>query len=105
MESLSRPHHRRKLSNVNSFSGKNAYDGVFSAHRPKYDGAPTVNVEEYREIFSTAESSVPVLDLSVLDESCDELSIKPDYCMIFGGFRDLDIAVSYEELVARDKVR
>ncbi|KAK1422252.1 hypothetical protein QVD17_25232 [Tagetes erecta] len=105
MESLSRSHHRRKLSNVNSFTGKNAYDGVFSGHRPKFDGAPTVNVAEYREIFSTADSSIPVLDLSVLDESCDELSIKPDYCKIFGGFRDLDIAVSYEQLVARDKVR
>ncbi|CAI9281676.1 unnamed protein product [Lactuca saligna] len=112
MESLSRPFHRRKLSNANSFSGKNAYDGVFSGHRPKFDGVPAVNVDEYREIFSSgqAASSIPVLDLSTLQESSDgsnlELgSTKPDYSKIFGGFRDEDIAVSYEELVARDKAR
>ncbi|XP_052626493.1 auxilin-like protein 1 [Lactuca sativa] len=112
MESLSRPFHRRKLSNANSFSGKNAYDGVFSGHRPKFDGVPAVHVDEYREIFSSgqAASSIPVLDLSTLQESSDgsnlELgSTKPDYSKIFGGFRDEDIAVSYEELVARDKAR
>ncbi|KAL4584285.1 hypothetical protein LXL04_008881 [Taraxacum kok-saghyz] len=112
MESLSRPFHRRKLSNANSFSSKNPYDGVFSGHRPKFDRVPVVNVDEYREIFSggQAASSIPVLDLSTLQESSDgsnlELgSTKPDYGMIFGGFRDEDIAVSYEELVARDKAR
>ncbi|KAL9992746.1 putative DnaJ domain, Chaperone J-domain superfamily [Helianthus debilis subsp. tardiflorus] len=103
MESLSRPLHRRKLSNANGFSGKHAYDGVFSGHRPA--GAPAVNVDEYREIFSTSGSSIPVLDLSNLDESSDELKLKPDYCNIFGGFREHDIAISYEELVARDKAR
>ncbi|XP_076919615.1 uncharacterized protein LOC143580498 [Bidens hawaiensis] len=105
---------RRKLSNVNSFSGKNAYDGVLSVRRrPKYDGAPAVRVEEYGEIFSTGQgecSSIPVLDVSSLEESCDSLdseiwSRKPDYGMIFGGFRDQDIAISYEELVARDNAR
>ena len=112
MESLSRPFHRRKLSNANSFSSKNPYDGVFSGHRPKFDRVPVVNVDEYREIFSggQAASSIPVLDLSTLQESSDgsnlELgSTKPDYGMIFGGFRDEDVAVSYEELVARDKAR
>ncbi|KAL8257053.1 hypothetical protein R6Q59_029094 [Mikania micrantha] len=108
MESLSRPLHRRKLSNVNSFSGKNAYDGVFSGHRPKYDGATAVNVEEYNEIFSSGQagSSIPVLDLSGLEEASDGFeSTKPDYRMIFGGFREQDIAISYEELVARDKAR
>ncbi|XP_076887583.1 uncharacterized protein LOC143537772 [Bidens hawaiensis] len=105
---------RRKLSNVNSFSGKNAYDGVLSGRRrPKYDGAPAVRVEEYGEIFSTTGqgecSSIPVLDVSSLEESCDDLEIwsrkKPDYGKIFGGFRDQDIAISYEELVARDNAR
>ncbi|KAI3521966.1 hypothetical protein L1887_11443 [Cichorium endivia] len=112
MESLSRPFHRRKLSNANSFSGKNAYDGVFSGHRPKFDGVPAVNIDEYREIFSSGQvaSSIPVLDLSTLQESSDGLSLelgstKPDYGKIFGGFRDEDIAVSYEDLVARDKAR
>lgn len=106
MESLSRPVHRRKLSNT---TGKNPYDGVFSGHhRQKLNGAPAVNVDEYREIFSSGESvsSIPVLDLSNLDESSDYLSSnKPDYGNIFGGFRDLDIAVTYEELLARDNIR
>ncbi|KAI3759151.1 hypothetical protein L6452_06732 [Arctium lappa] len=109
MESLSRPLHRRKLSNANTFSAKNAYDGVFSGHRPNYDRPPAVNVEEYSEIFSSGQvaSSIPVLDLSTFQESSDatNLELKPDYGKIFGGFRDQDIAVSYEELFARDKAR
>ncbi|KVI06547.1 auxilin-like protein 1 [Cynara cardunculus var. scolymus] len=112
MESLSRPLHRRKLSNANTFSAKNAYDGVFSSHRPNYDRPPAVNLEEYSEIFSSgqAASSIPVLDLSTLQDSSDATNLelgstKPDYGKIFGGFRDQDIAVSYEELFARNKAR
>ncbi|XP_076892084.1 uncharacterized protein LOC143543710 [Bidens hawaiensis] len=93
MDSLSRPFHRRKPSN--------AYDGVFSGHRP---GAPAVNVDEYREIFSTTGSSIPVIDLNKMEESASG-ELKPDYSGIFGGFRDLNIAVSYQELLARDKAR
>ncbi|XP_071712600.1 uncharacterized protein [Rutidosis leptorrhynchoides] len=111
MESLSRPFHRRKLSNVN---GKNAYDGVFSGHRRKFDGAPAVHVDEYREIFGSAQtvSSIPILDLSnlghqQLEDEDDAASdgLKPDYGLIFGGFHDSDIAVSYQDLIARDKAR
>ncbi|KAJ9567546.1 hypothetical protein OSB04_003512 [Centaurea solstitialis] len=113
MESISRPLHRRKLSNANTFSSKNAYDAVvFSGHRPNYDRRPpAVNVAEYSEIFgssSQAASSIPVLDLSGLENSSSSdggAATKPDYGKIFGGFRDQDIAVSYEELFARDKAR
>ncbi|KAI3777452.1 hypothetical protein L1987_47252 [Smallanthus sonchifolius] len=35
----------------------------------------------------------------------DGRSSKPDYGRIFGGFRDQNVAISYEELVARDKAR
>ncbi|KAJ0754822.1 putative DnaJ domain, Chaperone J-domain superfamily [Helianthus annuus] len=109
MESLSRPFHKRKLPNANNFSGKNAYDGVFSGHRRKHDGAPAVTVEDYSEIFTT-DSSIPVLDLSTLEEASGGLnmeiwSTKPDYGMIFGGFCDQDIAICYEEMVARDEAR
>ncbi|MFS7972406.1 putative DnaJ domain, Chaperone J-domain superfamily [Helianthus anomalus] len=109
MESVSRPFHKRKLPNANNFSGKNAYDGVFSGHRRKHDGAPAVTVEDYREIFTT-DSSIPVLDLSTLEEASGGLnmeiwSTKPDYGMIFGGFCDQDIAICYEEMVARDEAR
>ena len=97
---------------MNSFSAKNAYDGVFSGHRPNYDRPAAVNVAEYSEIFGSgqAASSIPVLDLSTLEESSDATNLelgstKPDYGKIFGGFRDQDIAVSYEELFARDKAR
>ncbi|KAI3673192.1 hypothetical protein L6452_39308 [Arctium lappa] len=111
MESLSRPLHSRKLSNATSFSAKNAYHGVFSGHRHNYAGPPGIDVQDYREIFATS-SSIPVLDLSTLGEPADASSLssntrssKPDYCKIFGGFRDEEVAVSYEELFACDKAR
>ncbi|XP_024977414.1 auxilin-like protein 1 isoform X1 [Cynara cardunculus var. scolymus] len=110
MESLSRPFHSRKLSNATSFSPKNAYHGVFSGHRHNYAGTPGIDVQDYREIFATSQvaSSIPVLDLSNLGVTADATSLntrssKPDYSKIFGGFRDEDVAVSYEELFARDK--
>ncbi|XP_024977420.1 auxilin-like protein 1 isoform X6 [Cynara cardunculus var. scolymus] len=112
MESLSRPFHSRKLSNATSFSPKNAYHGVFSGHRHNYAGTPGIDVQDYREIFATSQvaSSIPVLDLSNLGVTADATSLntrssKPDYSKIFGGFRDEDVAVSYEELFARDKAR
>ncbi|CAI9284163.1 unnamed protein product [Lactuca saligna] len=119
MESLSRPFLPRKLSNATTFSPRNSYDGVFSGHRHNYTGASPIDVQDYREIFanSPAASSIPVLDLSTLREpSSDALNLnlhlnlnfrssEPDYSKIFGGIRDEDVAVSYEELFARDKAR
>ncbi|GKD29002.1 hypothetical protein Tco_1239780, partial [Tanacetum coccineum] len=109
MESLSRHHHSRKLSsNASSFSGKNAYSGVFSGLRRS--GAVTVDVQDYKEIFGSSKSgcSIPVLDVSSLEGAFDDLSaklrsLKPDYDKIFGGFRDHDVVSSVDDVFASDK--
>ncbi|KAK4390703.1 Auxilin-like protein 1 [Sesamum angolense] len=98
MESLSRPPHSRKHSATNVLSFKNPYDGVLLSS----NGGKGNSFEghEYAEIFSGS-SSIPVLDLSGLDErvgSGDCRSSKLDYSNIFGGFGNDDVAVPYEEL-------
>lgn len=103
MESLSRPPHRRKHSTTtnassSSFSSslKNPYDDVLLSSV----GKTKFKVHEYAEIFS-GPSSIPVLDLTGLDErvgSDDCWSSKLDYPNIFGGLRDDDVAAPYEEL-------
>ncbi|KAI3464929.1 hypothetical protein Pfo_021592 [Paulownia fortunei] len=99
MESLSRPPHRRKHSTTtNAFSFKNPYDDVFLS---KGGERESLEAHEYVEIFSGS-SSIPVLDLSGLDErvgSGDCRSSKLDYSNIFGGLRNDDVAVPYEELL------
>lgn len=110
MESLTRPffHHRRKLSNATgtnnnglSFSGKDAYDDVLlGGSKPRF-GAVTgfasrkVAAEDYAEIFGGRNgargSSIPLLDLSDLDEGhgsggSRSSNSKLDYSTIFGGF-------------------
>lgn len=104
MESLSRPPHRRKQSSSNtaafaSFSMKNPYDDVlFSGGGTK---ARPFGAQEYSEIFAGSSSSIPVLDLPGLDErvvSGECRSSKLDYSNIFGGLRDDDVALPYEEL-------
>ncbi|KAL0366095.1 UNVERIFIED_CONTAM: Auxilin-like protein 1 [Sesamum radiatum] len=104
MESVSRPPHRRKHSTANAFSSssssfsfKNPYDDVVLSK----GGKVKFGAHEYAEMFSGS-SSIPVLDLSGLDErveSADCRSSKLDYTNIFGGFRDDDVAVPYDELV------
>ncbi|PIN21705.1 Auxilin-like protein and related proteins containing DnaJ domain [Handroanthus impetiginosus] len=104
MESLSRPPHRRKHSTTTtkafsstSFSLKNPYDDIVFS---KGGGKTKFGAHEYAEIFSGS-SSIPVLDLSCLDErvgSGDGQSSKLDYSNIFGGLRDDDVGVPYEEL-------
>ncbi|CAK9176385.1 unnamed protein product [Ilex paraguariensis] len=112
MESLSRPLHRRKLSNANSFSfsAKNAYDGVFGC--PPKLGAPNnkPRVQEYSEIFGGSRgSSIPILEVPALDEanvSADFRRSKVDYSKVFCDFRNEDVSVSYDELFGgakRDK--
>ncbi|KAI3460335.1 hypothetical protein Pfo_016998 [Paulownia fortunei] len=103
MESLSRPPHRRKHSTTTNasssssfFSLKNPYDDVVLSN----GGKAKFGAHEYAEIFSGS-SSIPVLDLSGLDErvsSGDCRSSKLEYSNIFGGLRDDDVAVPYEEL-------
>ncbi|XP_022894549.1 auxilin-like protein 1 [Olea europaea var. sylvestris] len=117
MESLSRPPHRRKHSTstanaFSSFSSKNPYDDVLLSSGGGGRGSlgTKLGVQEYAEIFSGSqrESSIPVLDLSGLEEragSGDFRSSKLDYSNIFGGFRDEDVAVPYEQLFAGGKIR
>ncbi|GER26547.1 chaperone DnaJ-domain superfamily protein [Striga asiatica] len=97
MESLSRAQHRRKHSSKNSFSFKNPYDDVFLSSVGERE---SLGARDYAEIFSGS-SSIPVLDLSGLDEqvgSADCRSSKLDYNNIFGGFRNDDVGLPYEEL-------
>ncbi|XP_059637643.1 auxilin-like protein 1 [Cornus florida] len=120
MESISRPLYRnqassatlsKKLLNANGyFSSKNAYDDVF-AGPPKFGAqASSPSVEDYVEIFGGSKasraSSIPIVDLSALEEtnvSVHARRSKLDYSKIFGGFRDEEIASSYEEVFAKPK--
>lgn len=103
MESLSRPPHRTKHSTTtnifsSSFSFKNPYDDVLLSNGGE---RKSLEVHEYSEIFSGS-SSIPVLDLSFLDErvaSSDLRNSKLDYSNIFSGLRNDDVFVPYEELL------
>ncbi|CAN8328062.1 unnamed protein product [Cochlearia groenlandica] len=126
--SLSRHHNRsssslpKKASNGNGHgnggfsygSGKTAnlattYDDVFGGP-PRFGGAPSLSprLEDYCEIFAgfngssrAALSSIPVLDLPIVDERDIFFDVRSngfDYNEVFGGFNDLDFAPSYEEL-------
>ncbi|KAA8531901.1 hypothetical protein F0562_006382 [Nyssa sinensis] len=95
----------RKSYNGNGFAAKAVYDDVFGGP-PKF-GVATLSprVEDYTEIFrsfhTSRASSIPILDLPVVDEvdvSFDVRSSKFDYSEVFSGFNGLDLAISYEEL-------
>ncbi|KAG8389929.1 hypothetical protein BUALT_Bualt01G0030000 [Buddleja alternifolia] len=81
-----------------SFSSKNPYDDVvLSGGGNRNFGGD--------EIFGGSPSSIniPVIDLSGVDEKVvaadDRRSSRFDYSDVFGGFRNADVAVPYEELV------
>lgn len=104
----------KKISNGNhgGLPAKGLYDDV-------YGGAPKFGVtslsprfEDYSEIFgsfrATRASSIPVLDLPLVDENevfSDVRSSGFDYGEVFGGFNGLDFAVSYEDLFHQPNVR
>lgn len=104
MESLvSRSSHRRKHSTTaanifsSAFSFKNPYGDVLLSNGAERNSP---QVHEYSEIFSGS-SSIPVLDLSGMDErvgSSDSRSSKLDYTNIFGGLTHDEVCVPYEEL-------
>ncbi|XP_041016414.1 LOW QUALITY PROTEIN: auxilin-like protein 1 [Juglans microcarpa x Juglans regia] len=103
----------KKLPTGRSFSSKSVYDGVFSARSSKF-GTPSFSsrVLDYREIFGGSEasrgSSIPFLEVPALNErdvEVDARGTKLDYSKVFGGFGELDCAVSYEELVSEPKKR
>lgn len=89
------------------------YDDVFGG--PPRFGAPTLSprLEDYCEIFSgfngssrAAVSSIPVLDLPLVDSKDVYFDVRShgfDYREVFGGFNDLDLAPSYEELFMRQR--
>ncbi|KAH6834527.1 auxin-like 1 protein [Perilla frutescens var. hirtella] len=104
MESLPRSSHRRKHSTTaanvfsSSFSFKNPYGDVLLSNGGERN---SLQVHEYSEIFAGS-SSIPVLDLSCLDErvgSGDFRSSKLDYTNIFGGLTHDDVFVPYEEVL------
>ncbi|MCD7459745.1 hypothetical protein HAX54_041855 [Datura stramonium] len=87
---------------------KSIYDDVFGGP-PKF-GVPTLapRYEDYTEIFggfhSSRASSIPILDLPLLDDDPDRLSFHVpishfDYSEIFGGLHVLDFPISFEDLV------
>ncbi|XP_074372912.1 uncharacterized protein LOC141713411 [Apium graveolens] len=105
--SLSTPHHRRRLSGVNGFSSKNAYDDVFSSSSTL--GARKVKsrvLEDYKEIFASSRaSSIPVLNISPpagvdVSSASDYRNSELDYSNIFGGIRDDDAALCYEQVLS-----
>lgn len=96
----------KKSCNGTSFMTKTTYDDVFGGP-PKFV-APTLapRLEDYTEIFggfrSPRASSIPVLDLPVVDEDdvfFDVQSSGFDYDEVFGGFDALDSAVSFHDLM------
>lgn len=102
MESLSRPPHRRKHSTGNAFSSsfsfKKPYDDVVLANGGE---RKSLEAHEYTEIFSGS-SSIPVLDFPGLDDRVGPVNSRNaelDYSSIFGGFRNDDVFVPYEELL------
>lgn len=110
MENLSHSLSKRSYggNGFGSASRKSVYDDVFGGP-PKY-GVPNLapRFEDYGEIFGGFHSSrgfsIPVLDLPSVNE--DELSFDVrsawfDYSEVFGGFRDLDFAVSFEDLIQK----
>ncbi|CDP01994.1 unnamed protein product [Coffea canephora] len=91
-----------------SHGHKSVYDDVFGGP-PKF-GMPTLapRLEDYSEIFggfhSARGSSIPILDLPVVEEAelcCDVQSSRFDYSEVFGGFNGLDVSVSFEDLVRK----
>ncbi|OWM66388.1 hypothetical protein CDL15_Pgr013605 [Punica granatum] len=109
MENLSHSLRHNKLSRKPSHTNaaaKGIYDDVFGGP-PKF-GVPAAlspRAEDYKEIFggfhAPRVSSIPVLDLPVVDEPevfFDVRSPGFDYSEVFGGIKGLDFAHGYEEL-------
>ncbi|KAJ8764342.1 hypothetical protein K2173_006082 [Erythroxylum novogranatense] len=120
MENISHSHQPKTAVSMKSYNGKahqsfptsakTVYDDVFGCAQ-RFGGPPNLSprVEDYAEIFggfhAPRASSIPVLSLPVLDEAevfFDVRSAGFDYGEVFGGLRENDFAVSYEDLVIMD---
>ncbi|KAL2527899.1 Chaperone DnaJ-domain superfamily protein [Forsythia ovata] len=107
MENISHSLPKRSYAGNGYISHKSVYDDVFGGP-PKF-GLSTLapRFEDYAEIFggfhSARSSSIPVLDLPLIDEESgfhfDVRSPGFNYSEVFGNFGGLDFALSYEELV------
>ncbi|XP_016475588.1 uncharacterized protein LOC107797231 [Nicotiana tabacum] len=111
MENLSHSFAKKSFHHGSGFittASKSLYDDVFGGP-PKF-GVPTLapRYEDYTEIFggfhSSRASSIPILDLPVVEDEGDQVSFDVqsshfDYSEIFGGFNVVDFALSYEDLV------
>ena len=104
----------KKITNGNNggFSSKTLYDDVYGGP-PKF-GVTSLSprFEDYGEIFGSFHtaraSSIPVLDLPVVDETEVFFDVRGsgfDYSEVFGGFNGLDFAVSYEHLFHQPNAR
>ncbi|MED6135961.1 hypothetical protein PIB30_051575, partial [Stylosanthes scabra] len=104
----------KKLSSGYGVAGRSAYDGVFAA--PVKLRAPSLSArfEDYREIFGAGGggggslgSSIPILELPELNEERSKIDevrrSQLDYSAVFGGFRNLDGAVRFDELAAEPR--
>ncbi|KAF9678290.1 hypothetical protein SADUNF_Sadunf07G0019600 [Salix dunnii] len=117
MENLQHSQHPNMLSKkLFTNPSKNVYNDVFGGP-PRFGVAPTLSprVEDYTEIFGGfhalrgASSSIPVLDLPLLDNEVAEdvfFDVRScsgfDYNEIFGGCNGSDFAVSFEELTMKE---
>ncbi|KAG2720109.1 hypothetical protein I3760_02G020700 [Carya illinoinensis] len=116
MEKLSRsrkPNRAAASVTLSKTAGSNGGLGAKALFEDVYGGPPkfgvstlSPRVEDYSEIFenfhASRASSIPVLDLPVVEESevfFDVRSCSFDYAEVFGGFDGIDCAVSYEELL------
>lgn len=111
MENLSHSFSKKSYHHGSRFfttASKSLYDDVFGGP-PKFR-VPTLapRYENYTEIFggfhSSRASSIPILDLPVVEDEGDQVSFDVqsshfDYSEIFGGFNVVDFALSYEDLV------
>ncbi|KAI4327630.1 hypothetical protein L6164_020067 [Bauhinia variegata] len=97
----------KKISNGNNggLPAKSLYDDVYGGP-PKFAVTSlSPRFEDYGEIFGSFHtvraSSIPVLDLPVVDETEVLFDVRGsgfDYAEVFGGINRLDFAVSFEDL-------
>lgn len=103
----------KKITNGNhgGLSAKGLYDDVYGGP-PKFGvNSLSPRFEDYSEIFGSFHtaraSSIPVLDLPMVDESevfFDARSPAFDYSEVFGGFNGVDFAVSFDDLFHQPNV-
>ncbi|XP_028774626.1 auxilin-like protein 1 isoform X1 [Neltuma alba] len=103
---------KKSNGNHGGLPAKGLYDDVYGGP-PKFGvNSLSPRFEDYGEIFGSFHtartSSIPILDLPLVDENevfFDIRSSAFDYGEVFGGYNGLDFAVSYEDLFHQPNVR